>query len=177
MKGPFRSTSKCSWDVGSVTGPTPPPPPRPAPPGPTASLPTHSVCSPGISLMGSRWADFKRAAFLSFSLPFFPLLLISLFTLQITLFSSLSIQEPRMKSPSNQKLFGRVRTGCDSVTHRFLPGWWVGGAVPGSRPSLGLPESLPPTRGNIESSRLIRILFILFLRLVQGFLKDPYIFL
>lgn len=65
------------------------------------------------------------------------------------------------------------RVSWDSLIHSWRPvslPW-----VPG--PSWGLTDSYLLTSVNIESFRLIRILLIFFLRLLQGSLKDPYIFL
>lgn len=105
--------------------------------GPRRNRPAHSACSPRIPMMESRWAHFKRAALWS-SFPFFPHLLISLFTLQRSFSPPLFLSKSRgwksLKPEAVQLCAHRVWF-CDSQSHSRMTSGWV--ALPGFQALAG----------------------------------------
>lgn len=111
--------------------------------------------------MESRWGDFKHAAFLCF---FPPSSLTCLFPCVYLLCRSLSLfflpKNLRWKVLKTRSCLAVMHTGCDSVTHKFIPGCPVVICLPSGAEGWELTSH----EKNTESFRLLRILFILFLR-------------
>lgn len=123
--------------------------------------------SPGVFSWGLNWwnQDGETSNTLHFcvSFPLLPWLadfLVSIYSVDFSLSLFFLPKNLRWKVLKTRSCLAVVHTGCDSVTHKFIPGCPVVICLPSGAEGWELTSH----EKNTESFRLLRILFILFLR-------------